>query len=864
LGGLPPGINLSAAAASLSSLGVGGGLGLGATALPQTPSIRSSDVPTSAATAPAGPRLSEAQAVGTLYAPPNEFQRFVLETSGYKLPVYGMAYFDNAQFSRSAPTNSPGFGFLDNSPVSGDYLLGVGDQLLIRGWGSVDMDVRATVDRNGAVNIPRVGAVPVLGIKADQAEGVLRKALGKYYKNFEISVTLAGLRGITVYVVGQARRPGSYTLSGVATLSSGLLATGGPGPNGSMRRVQVKRAGQVVKEFDLYAFLARGDSSGDVKLIDGDVIVIPPAVGYVALVGKVNTPAIYELRHANETLADVLEVAGGLPVIADPRRATLERIQPDQSQPRSVIDLALDARGLKTPLKNGDLISVQSVLPEMANAVALRGNVAQPMRMAWKAGLRVRDLIPNKQVLISRDSVRRQNEALFDPAQRERAQRERESLPEDLWSDAELDRRMQRASRLGGRGGWGLQDQAGQVASNAMPLSPPPVAPAAPNTASSPSGAPNSPTPGPAAATQVSGGVDPNRASFAVGSPIPSGSANSGVSLVDTVGQLFDEINWDYAVIERVNRDDLTVKLLPFNLGLVLADANHPDNHLLQPGDVVTVFSANDIRLPLDKRRILVRIEGEVISPGVYQVSPGDTLPELIRKAGGLTHNAYLYGSSLFREEVRRSQIENQAKLLRRLEAESAQQLSVLSQSVGASSDAAVMQARITSAQQAQRQALERVRSIRPEGRISLRLDPSFSNVAVKLPDLKLQNGDRLLVASRPDFVYVYGAVNSESALIYGSGKTVEDYLKQSGMSSGADRNNVILMRADGSALTTEGGWFSRSILNALVMPGDAIVVPDKIDLEAPWSAIVRNSKDFTQIFYQLGLGAAAIKTLRN
>lgn len=330
------------------------------------------------------------------------------------------------------------------------------------------------------------------------------------------------------------------------------------------------------------------------------------------------------------------------------------------------------------------------------------------------------------------------------------------------------------------------------------------------------------------------------------------------------MGHLLDEINWDYAVIERVGRDDLSVKLLPFNLGQVLADAKHPDNLLLQPGDIVTVFSANDIRLPLDKRRILVRVEGEVVSPGIYQASPGETLPQLIQKAGGLTRNAYLYGSSLYREEVRRSQIDNQAKLLRRLEAESAQQLSVLSQSVGASSDAAVMQARITAAQQAQRQAIERVRSIRPEGRIALGLEPVLESRALKLPDLKLQNGDRLLVPSKPDFVYVYGAVNTESSLIFRTGQTVGDYLKQSGMSSGADRNNVILMRADGSAATSEVGWFSRSILSAQVMPGDAIVVPDKIDLEAPWSAIVRNTKDITQIFYQLGLGAAAIKTLRN
>jgi protein involved in polysaccharide export with SLBB domain len=419
---------------------------------------------------------------------------------------------------------------------------------------------------------------------------------------------------------------------------------------------------------------------------------------------------------------------------------------------------------------------------------------------------------------------------------------------------------------LSGKGGWGLQDQSSQVGSGSSGLTGLSQVATPATTLSN----------APAQETLAAAGAASNGATSGSSGPTqpgpklpsmttPQSSANSlGATLVDTVGQLYDEINWDYAVIERVNRDDLSVKLIPFNLGQVLNDSKHPDNVLLQAGDIVTIFSANDIRLPLEKRRILVRIEGEVTSPGIYQANPGETLPQLIRKAGGLTRNAYVYGSSLYREEVKRSQIENQAKLLRRLESESAQQLSVLSQSVGASSDAAVMQARITAAQQAQRQALERVRSIRPEGRIALGLQPALDNQGVKLPDLKLQNGDRLLVPSRPDFIYVYGAVNTESSLIFREGMTVGDYLRQSGMSSGADRNNVILMRADGSALTSDAGWFSRSVLGTQVMPGDAIVVPDKIDLEAPWSAIVRNTKDITQIFYQLGLGAAAIKTLRN
>lgn len=738
----------------------------------------------------------------------------MLETSGYKLPLYGQSFFENVQYSQRLSSNAVGglgFAPLDNAPVSGDYLLGVGDQLIVRGWGSIDLEVRAAIDRNGAITLPRVGAVPLAGVKAAQAEGVLRNAIGKYYKDFQVSVTLAGLRGITVYVVGQARRPGSYTLSGVSTLASGLLATGGPGPSGSMRRVQLKRAGQLVREFDLYEFLAKGDSSGDVKLTDGDVIVIPPALGHVALVGKVNNPAVYELKRSDETLADVLEVAGGLPVVADPRRVTLERIQPEKSQPRTVEDFALTAQGLKTPLRNGDMLTIQPVLPELGNAVTLRGNVAQPVRQAWRQGMRIRDLIPNKQALISRDSVRRQNETLFDVSQRERTQREREAIPEDLLGDSELDRRQQRAARLGGRTTFGAQEQGTQVST----------------------------TPNAAAVNQLT------------------------TSLADSVGNLYDEINWDYAVIERLQRQDLSVRLIPFNLGEVMADEKHRDNVLLEAGDTVTVFSANDIRVPMEKRRIAVRVEGEVANPGIYQAKPGETLPDLIRKAGGLTHNAYLYGAGFYREDVRRAQVDNQAKLLRRLESESATQLASLSQSTGASSDGNLMQARIAAAQQAQRQALERVRSLKPEGRIALGLEPEVYNYVNKLPEVRLQNGDRLLVPSRPDFVYVYGSVNTESSLLYRPGVTVTEYLRQAGLGSAADKDNVILVRADGTA-STGGGWFSGSILSARVMPGDAIVVPDKIDLEATWSTVVRNAKDLTQIFYQLGLGAAALKTLRN
>lgn len=837
------------------------GFSMGAMITGGVPSIRQIDPITPAQTAP-----NNFQA-GFFPPPeplkPNDFQKFVLETAGYKLPLYGQAFFENLQFSQQraqqmqqaqSATSPVGAGFapIDNAPVSNDYLLGPGDQVLIRGWGSLDMDVRALIDRNGMVSLPRVGAVSLAGVKASQAEGVLRNAVSKFYKDFQLSVTLGQLRSITVYVVGQARRPGSYALSSVSTLASGLLATGGPNATGSMRRVELKRAGQVVAEFDLYSFLARGDSAGDIKLTDGDVIVIPPAVGYVALVGKVNNPAVYEIKSVNETLDQLLAVAGGLPVVADPRRVTLERLTPSSNQPRSVQDFALNEQGLKTQLKNGDLLTVLAISPELGNAVTLRGNVAQPVRLGFRDGMRVRDLIPNREALISRDSVRRQNEVLFDASQRERTQRDREMIPDDLLADKELDDRLMRDPRYVTRSTSSMPSTQGTKPgdSNANPsMSADVVRNNSRNTRPD--------------IYDIESYRDQRQARlFGQQAPIQAKDKNEVPSVAELIGNLYDEINWDYAVIERINRKDLSVSLLPFNLGRVLNDAKDPDNHLLQAGDVVTVFSVNDMRIPIAKRRIMVRIEGEVAQPGIYQAKPGESLSSVLQRAGGLTHDAYLFGTGLYREDVRKSQIENLQKLMRRLESESSAQIAQLSQSMGASSDANLAQTRMLAAQNAQRQALERVRSVRPEGRIALGLEPDVYNYINKLPDIRVQNGDRLVIPNRPDFVYIYGAVNTESALIYRAGQTVADYLKLSGVGVAADRNAVIVVRADGSAFTSDNSWFGTSVNNVKLMPGDAIVVPDKVDMESTWSSAIRNTKDITQIFYQLGLGAAGLKAL--
>jgi len=735
---------------------------------------------------------------------PNDFQRFVLETTGYKLPLYGQDFFENLLFN---PINT--------APVSNDYTLGPGDQVIVRGWGSLDIDAKLVIDRNGMVTIPRVGAIALAGVKASQAEAVMRTAVGKYYKSFELSVTLGQLRSITVYLVGQARRPGSYSISSVSTLVSALFATGGPNAAGSLRKVQLKRTGKVIAELDLYKFLSSGSEAAEIKLVDGDVIVIPAAVGYIALLGKVNNPAVYELKSTNETLDDILHIAGGLPIVADARRITLERLDPSRTPPRSVQTLTLDNEGLKTPLKNGDMISVAPIAPELSNSVTLRGSVTTPIRMAWREGMRVRDLIPSKEALITRDSIRRQNEAIFDVNQRERTQRDRNLKPDDLVSDSES---IRRSSSLRNDDVFDIK-------------------------------APNS--------------------VYASATPKKKNNNESATLIIDglaeSIGNLYDEINWDYALIERLNRNDLTVSLIPFNLANALSDDKSKDNEKLQPGDIVTVFSDTDVRIPQSKRRIFIRVEGEVAKPGIYQVKNGETLRDVLTRAGGLTDDAYLYGAALYRDEVKKSQAENLRKLIARLESDSSVELGKLGASGGANTEGgAALQVRLQAAQQAQKEAVQALKQLKPEGRVALSLPAELKTSFDQMPDMRLRNGDRLIIPSMPDYVYVYGAVNTESALLYTPGMTVRDYLKQAGLTEYGDRDAVIVLRANGSAISgSYTSWFS-GVLGTKVMPGDSILVPQKTDLEPFWSAFTRNTKDITQIFYQLGLGAAALKTLRN
>ena len=721
---------------------------------------------------------------------PGEFQKFVEAATGRLLPLFGSSF-----FAEAADT----FSSLDNVPVSADYIIGPGDEIVLRAWGSIDIDYRSTVDRNGLLNLPKIGSFNVIGVKASELEKHLRAQIGRLYTNFNLSASLGQLRGVRIFVVGPAQRPGVFTLSSQSTLLSAVVLAGGPASNGSMRKVLLRRDGRVISELDIYEFLVQGDKSKDVQLVAGDVIVFQPAGARVAVTGAIDTPSIYELKAPQEALREVLRYAGGTPTLANPNRAQLERVETAQPKAaRFVETFRLDGDGLQKPLRDGDVLTLLAISPQFANAVTLKGHVAQPLRYPFMPGMRIRDLIPDRDALITPDFYRRKN--LLVQVQDD---------DEDIERDPNL----------------APENSAGTT-----------VGPASSATLRTPR----------SRTERVRRSEDRATVERSKKAPAP----------------LFDELNWDYAVIERLNINDLSTEVIPFNLGKAVLQRDDANNIELRAGDVVTVYSQKDIRVPVARQTRLVSIEGEVSSPGVYQLLPGESMRSLIARAGGFTAQAYIYGLEFSREETRQRQRENLTAAIARFEALSAVQAARDAANrrddpAGAATSVAVSNA----ATQAQ---LARLRNVKPNGRIALELQADASSLA-GIPEVPMENGDRIVIPARPGFVTVAGAVVNSNAFLWKPGRTAGEYLRLAGADEAADPANMFILRADGtvSHAGDKRGLFGRSRLESEIMQaGDALIVPNQLDFETWGRALVRNLKDFSQIFSGFGIGIAAIHTL--
>jgi protein involved in polysaccharide export with SLBB domain len=716
--------------------------------------------------------------------PLTEFQQIVAESTGRVQPIFGANLF-NTPPSTFAP--------VDNIPVTPDYVIGPGDELRIQIWGQVNQSGSFVVDRTGSIALPEVGTVHVAGVQFSQLSDFLKSQLGRIYRNFDLNVNLGQLRSIQVLVVGQARKPGSFSIGSLSTLLNALFASGGPLPQGSLRDIQVKRGSETITHFDLYDLLLHGDKTKDVRLEPGDVIFIPDVGPQVAVMGSVTTPSIYELR-GEKSFNQVIALAGGLTNAASDSKLRVERIY--NHTERSVIDVDL-ANGDSAPVQDGDIVNISSIIDRFKDAVTLRGNVANPGRYVWRQGMRISDLIPNREALVTRNYYLRQNQLGQGNTDY------RGPLPE---------------------GSLGIQS--GAVAEAAMDR----------------------------------GIVGANGGGNTIGASLTSGNRNFAAA-TDIILSA-PEIDWDYAVIERQNANNLTTSLLPFNLGKAVLDKDPSQDLGLMSGDVVTIFSKADIRVPSAQQTKFVKLEGEFIASGVYSVLPGETLRQLLVRSGGLSPDAYLYASEFTRDSVRRVERQRIIEYADALEGEITARSATLAAAAVTDRDAAAAQSSGAEA----RSTLARLRQAQPTGRIVFQLKPDAKGID-SLPDIALEDGDRFVVPRTPMTVSVQGQVYYANAFIYQRSKRVRDYLQLAGgPDRTADRKREFILRADGSVLSrqyTDSGQrtlFAGTYFDRLVMlPGDTIVVPPTIEK----GSTLRNLVDISTILEGFGLGAAAVSVLK-
>jgi polysaccharide biosynthesis/export protein len=664
---------------------------------------------------------------------PTQFQTFVSTAIGHFLPLFGYDLFQGTPSS-----------FTPNGNVAAttDYVLGPGDEIRVTTWGQLDSDVTTTVSPAGSIFIPRIGNIQVAGVRYSDLDQLIRTNISHYYHNFQLQVQLGQLRSIQVIVVGHAERPGTFTISGLSTLVTGLFATGGPSNSGSMRHILLKRQGKVIADLDLYDLLVHGNSSADVRLLAGDIIYIPPSGPMVALSGATKTAAIFELK-GTTTLDGLLELAGGTTTTALPDRVKMQRF--NAKKVRTVQDVELTSGGRNLSLQDGDIVDIPTVSERIDNAVTLRGHVAKPGLYPYQPNMTLRDLIPNEAALITPQY-------------------------------------------------WQEQNARGVRATN------------------------NS------------------------RSEISAATARSQIVTVP-------DVNWDYAIIERMNPQTLIVELQAFDLGKLVLQHDESANVALLPGDTVTIFSDTDVAVPLEKRNKLVTIGGEVARPGIYRVGSGETLRDIVARAGGTTPRAYVFAAEVIRQSVRLTEQEKLQGVIRRLEQEILSEAPASSENNASSNDSEGAAIR----RRQQQALLGDLRMVEATGRLVLNLKPDSQTE--DLPTLPLDDGDSVIIPARQDTVAVIGAVNQPAVFLMDSnGSSAARYLKRAGgKTKMGDKGEAFVVRANGSVVHPGSGGLG----SLRAYPGDTVVVPGKIG-----RMFIDQLKDIAQIAGQFGLAAAAIHVL--
>jgi protein involved in polysaccharide export with SLBB domain len=703
-----------------------------------------------------------------------------------------LTQFGYSIFSSRVSTFAP----VTNVPVGNDYVIGPGDQLKMLMWGRINNTLTLNVARDGSVMIPEIGPLQVAGLTFEQTKKLIEGHAGQI-TGVQVEVTMGKLRTIQVFVVGEVAQPGAYTVSALSHVSNALAASGGITKVGSLRRIELRRGNHVVRAIDLYNLLLNGNADGDEQLEPNDVIFVPVIGPVAGVAGDVKRPAIYELASNGQSLASVVRLAGGISAFGYSQRVQVERIENHDKRIALDIDLN-DIRSQRFDVRDGDLIKVYPVLPQQHDIVQVRGNVNRPGKYQWHPGMRVSDLVdaaegvaPHtffKYALIRRQEGREKAIHMV-PVDLGEAMSDHLATPENITLNQQDELTVFNESQM-----------------KYLPM------------------------------VQVFGEVrNPGYYVLSQGMRV--------TDLLYLAGGLKDDAYQQQAELARtevVNGSHTMHTTMDINLRAALDGATDHDPTLVA-NDQVFVQRASDWHLPW-----VVTVRGQVARPGPYTIHDGERIASVIERAGGLLPDAYLPATVLIRQSVKREEQERLDEARRRLRAQVAHMQmnpTLLTASAQqASPQNAAMQAQTL---QMVERVLSETEGQQASGRLVIHMHP-LDALASSPDNIALLDQDQLTIPRRPAAVNVLGQVYNPAAIVFRPGLTTRDYLEQAGgPNEDADKDHIMVVRANGAVLTDEGIKQSKrstmfpllpvvsgGLMVAQLEPGDTVYVPEKLIFE--------------------------------
>lgn len=784
-------------------------------------------------------------------------------------------------------------------PAGPEYVVGTGDGLTIDIWGGVAQRLQRVVDRSGRVDLPDVGTVEVAGKSLGDVQRLVQNLLRGQFRHVSADVSLSRLRTVRVYVVGDVERPGAYDISSLATPLNALYAAGGPTAGGSLRVLRHYRGNQLVQEVDVYDLLLHGIRADMQRLQPGDTVQVPPLSSQVTVEGMVRRPAIYELNKEN-SLAEVLELAGGVMPTGTLRHVDVERVESHESRTMLRLDIPETNNQQEVTqaledfkVQDGDRIKITPILPYADKTVYLDGHVSRPGKFAYREGMKVTDLIKSYKDLLPEPSVTHAEIIrLSQPDYRPTILAF--NLSDALaGKDPDLVLKPFDTVRVFGRFDFEdppvitvtgeVRDPGDHLTNGATNLRDAIYLAGGTTRDASLTDAQvfRKTTDGKLEVLNVNlakalegdakdniplepkdrvfihrdlNKLDPPTVTVEGEVARPGkyqlGHGMSAAELVRLAGGLKRGAYTQKADLTRYELEQGT-KMVSEHITVPLAAAlaSEPDADVrLRDGDVLAIQQISGWK----DMGATITVTGEVVHPGTYGIQEGERLSSIIKRAGGFRNDAYPYGSIFEREQIRELEEKNRMDLLTRVQSEASNIKAIPEanpQDVLAK-NAAIQQFQVT---------LQKLQNSPPQGRLVLHISSKIQRWENSSADIQVRAGDTIHIPKRPSVVLVDGAVYNPTGVTFKPGRDAGWYLRQAGGPTGtANKRGVFVIRADGSVVGGPGGLFSGGVKSAPMQPGDMVVVPEKtIAISRAWTNTVQTAQILSAV-------AIAISAARN